>query len=333
MYDWDRQLGAWPAYQAFRQRFLQLTPHRAMSITCATDCGLSCPRRVIEHSPVKIIAACMKREEGSLTLTERDVLIYKVNGAALRRDICRALGIKHCESQVEGCRLTWRLGDYIPAAGKVFPVYLTHPDDAEEFCEVTRHLCLLAPGPFAVITPLRRDHSPIAEGLLARQQAVFLTLSEELVFSGEALLEAVRNPEDMFRALTGEAAETGSGGITGFNTPPGVSWEQIRIQFYDGHTVSIRIDDAAARRYSFSEMGMENSNTRLPNKQWQFLEDLALSGGKLDGKMLMPIASVRNRNRNCLEDYVRSSTWKMNPSSGWLRAKFMSACSKSFPRA
>ncbi|MDP8217295.1 MAG: hypothetical protein P9M03_01055 [Candidatus Theseobacter exili] len=59
------------------------------------------------------------------------------------------------------------------------------------------------------------------------------------------------------------------------------SWEDIAINFLDGHYVKISAADYKDR-FNFVEMGFENKNTRLPNKQWLLLELLANSNGCID---------------------------------------------------
>lgn len=254
-YEWRFNLEKWAGFQNFQQKYLKLTSDRAMAIECPTDCGLGCPRKVVEHAVNDIDAVCPDQEEGPLQIEQRDILIYKINQSIFHGDLCSALGIEHRGNKADNCRRTWRLGDFIPTAGMVFPVYYTHPQEEDGLAEVVRSLCLLNSNPFVVITPTRRYLSPVAEGLLAQRKAILLALNEEIIFTGQSGLKANRSRDSIFRSIMDEMPKPDSGGMVHFNTPAGINWGEITIQFVDGHTVSIQADHVHGR-YNYTQMGM-----------------------------------------------------------------------------
>ena len=73
--------------------------------------------------------------------------------------------------------------------------------------------------------------------------------------------------------------------------PPNTKWEDITIEFLDGHNANIKAKDLNANVY-YKEMGFEDKKKRLPNKQWELLELLSLHKGELtwnnpDAKVLI----------------------------------------------
>lgn len=183
LFDWNIRLGAWPKYASFRKRFFQLTRDRALAVDCPTDCGLGCPRKIVEHSPDEIVAICPEREAGPIRVSMQDLRIHRIDHARFNEEICTAFGIEHRASKADGCRHTWRLGDFIPVAGMVFPVFFTLPDDQDGLSEVVRTLCIAHENPFVLIAPTRRRLNPVTEGLLSRRKALLLSLREEITIS------------------------------------------------------------------------------------------------------------------------------------------------------
>ncbi|MFH2075765.1 MAG: hypothetical protein ABIJ57_10540, partial [Pseudomonadota bacterium] len=192
LFDWNLRLGAWPRYEAFKSRFFRLTRDHASAVDCPTDCGLGCPRKIVEHSPDEIVAICPEREAGPIRVSMQDLRIHRIDHARFNEEICTAFGIEHRASKADGCRHTWRLGDFTPAAGMVFPVFFTRPDDGDGLSEVARTLCMAHENPFVMISPTRRRLNPVAEGLLARRKALFLSLKEEIAISEDGGLNRIQ---------------------------------------------------------------------------------------------------------------------------------------------
>jgi len=279
--EWQQHLDGWPGFSVFQKRHLQLTKSQATAVECRTDCGLGCPRNVVTHAPNDIVAVCPEQEEKPYPLMRQDTLIYSVKRTSLHKDICSALGITQRESKVDGCRRTWRLGDFVPTAGLVFPVFLTQQEDQDELLEIVKNLCLLHADPFVLLTPTRRRLSPPVEQMLAQRKAVFLALENEMPFDEQGDLQVRRAPDELFASLHEEVPEPGSGGMVHFPTPDGTSWTDIKIQFRDGHTVTIWAGDESGK-FNFSQMGMANKKNGDRTEQWKLLEAFAASRGEID---------------------------------------------------
>jgi hypothetical protein len=65
-----------------------------------------------------------------------------------------------------------------------------------------------------------------------------------------------------------------------FPTPKGATWSDVKMNFVDGETLSIRVGEQTGRSI-YSEMGMIDGRNKRPTKQWEFLRALATHKGYL----------------------------------------------------
>ena len=200
LFDWDHALSGWDRYPLFRDHFLQLTKNHATAVDCPTDCGLGCPRKVVVHSDSEIVAVCQEKEAGAVPLVRQQTFIYRLKQSAVNKAICRALDIQHREEPIPILSHTWRLGDFLPSTGTVFPVYLTLPEKKDDMTETVRELCLENQNPFVLLAPTRKLLSRNAERLMNQRAALFMALCEEVAFQEGGRLKRIRN-ESPFRIL------------------------------------------------------------------------------------------------------------------------------------
>lgn len=65
-----------------------------------------------------------------------------------------------------------------------------------------------------------------------------------------------------------------------FGTPPGATWEDLELRVRDGESLAVRVLDER-RRVTYADMGMADSRTSRPDKQWELLQVYAARGGVL----------------------------------------------------
>jgi hypothetical protein len=82
--------------------------------------------------------------------------------------------------------------------------------------------------------------------------------------------------------------------VTSFPTPAGATWEQVRVRFRDGHTVSINILGEEGV-FNYAQMGMASRKNAEPTVQWKLLKTLAEGRGTLT--WTSPHADRRNQKR------------------------------------
>lgn len=106
-------------------------------------------------------------------------------------------------------------------------------------------------------------------------------LNEEFSIQSNGSLKAARSATDIFVSFQAEVPEPGSGEMVHFDTPAGINWNNITIQFVDGHRVSIKAGDTR-RTFDYSKMGMASTKNSEPTKQWGLLRAFAESHGRID---------------------------------------------------
>lgn len=281
LYTWDFFLDTWAVYPEFKKRMLRLTHDKVSSLHCPTMCRAGCLRRIINLKTAGLVSVCPDMQESPIRLCAQDIQIYRVNQHLFNQDICAALGIECRQSKMTDYRHTWYLGEYIPYAGTVFPVFLCQPSDIDNLIDVTRDLCLYHSNPFVLAVLTRQFSSLAVDALLNQRNHLFLPLNEELVFSDNAILTAHRASKEIFSPLTDKLAFQNAGHISYFPTPIGIRWEDITIQFVDGHTVKITVGNIT-KRYTYTQMGMYNKNTGNFTDQWKLLLAFAEAKGSID---------------------------------------------------
>jgi hypothetical protein len=279
MFQWNRVLPDGPQTASFKKYFLQLTKDHVDSLPCDTDCTFTCPRRIVHHSENDIAAICDEGEP-EIQVSRSDLLVYQLKQSALNKEVAAALDIPFKESTVDGLRSTWRIGEYVPTEGFRFPVFVTMMKDARAMLDVCRQLCHTVDSSFALIIPSRRALSPVIEEMLEQKHCTLCVLTEDFT-PDKSALKPNREPEELFEALLKQVPEADSGGLLFFPTPAGITWEDIKIQFRDNHTVTVWAGNET-RRFTYGEMGMISKKDKNPTVQWTWLQGFAVSHGEIN---------------------------------------------------
>jgi hypothetical protein len=279
MFQWNRVLPDDPQSASFKKHFLQLTKDQVDSIPCETDCAFSCPRRIVRHSDNDIAAIC---DEGhpEFQVFRSELLVYRLKQSAFNKALSTALDIPFKESTVESLRSTWRIGEYVPTEGFRFSVFITMLKDERALLDACRQLCHSSKNSFALITPTRRALTPAIEALLAQKNCALSVLTDDFSIQ-KSTIKPVRAPEEIFASLLKQIPEADSGGLLFFPTPAGITWEEIKIQFRDNHTVTIWAGEET-HRYTYGEMGMISKKDKNPTVQWTWLQGFAVSHGEIN---------------------------------------------------
>jgi len=86
-------------------------------------------------------------------------------------------------------------------------------------------------------------------------------------------------------------------------------WEDITIQFVNGHEVIIKIKKKVWHT-TYEEMGFKDKRTKLPNRQWEFLKNLSKTNGEISWKN--PIATVKGKKQKQLLSDKLKKYFKIN---------------------
>ena len=292
-HDWQHYYNKWAGWEKFRDKYLCLTDEKSDSVECKTMCKEACWREVFENADEDGLEASCPDGELSYPLTTQDILIYTLYRHEFHKGICFAFNIEHRESEMEDCCMTWRLGDFIPLAGMVFPAYISFPYDREELVETVKHLCLLHDKPFILMCPTREKLYLQAEQLLYSRKALYISLGEEIFFNQDGEINAHRKSEEIFTPLLEYRK---SDKHENYFYRSGDFWE---IRFHGGNKIFISKANTGAQYIRFL---LERPHSGTPvteitqkisdNTEVGELEELKNDVGKLDGFSIGPLPSM-----------------------------------------
>lgn len=101
--------------------------------------------------------------------------------------------------------------------------------------------------------------------------------SIELIIS--SLMNKINSKTDFTESK--DTSKTNTNNIVPIKLPPNTKWEYITIQFLDYDEVIITASKHFKKRVNYQRMGFEDQKSKKPNKQWQFLYDLAQCRGSI----------------------------------------------------
>jgi len=283
------------------ESLLKSTGRKSRSYPCPSPGGPGCPREVVEYRDGSIVAVCGDQEErncGDVALSLADVLVHTLDRCKLAGLVAKALGIQAEFSPVEGITETWRVGNYAPYAGKLFPVFLLLTFGGKQRSEVVQRLCRISAGPFMLTVFTADTLSPEAQELLKEHGGRLLPLDELLVDGGNGRICIAPITGEIVAAFHAEVFPDVETTVSApmFPTPPGTAWSGLRIRFIDGERLTVfcgRLEET----YNFSQMGMVHPRSAEPTKQWKLLRDLAEGHGVLDVRTKKEIAVISTQKK------------------------------------
>ncbi|ADV63032.1 hypothetical protein Isop_2458 [Isosphaera pallida ATCC 43644] len=276
--------------------YLQPLPRLAASYPRLVGGEPTYPYEVVEHGPDDFVGVCPETED-RIVLARNDLVIYELDWPLFLADIAAALGFQYRAAGTDGLPAATRLvGDYRPAAGYSFPVYLTVPLESRSLTGAVCMLVSLSDGAFVLSTPTRCRLRPDAQQILERKRCCFLPLEEALAATGPRQWQATEAAVQALQGFTGlhVPSPEANDGTAFFPTPAGATWADLSIRFVDGHSVAVRVG-AAGGTYHYAQMGMADGRNASPTKQWELLQVLARNHGVLTWKS--PDASRKNKKR------------------------------------
>lgn len=198
-------------------KFLRPMPELATTYPCPEPGGDGCPRGVIVHGPDDIVAVCRQapRSCDAIALTRADIIAYELDLPKFAHRLREAFGFTDTNSPtpVDGLARTLHLGDFRPAPGSDFPVYVTVQYDPEILTEIVERLCARDARRYVLLTPTSNMIAPACRDRLSARRCVSLGLSEcvEIDPEGNFVVDGHAS-----RAFTGLQDEARTGAITGF---------------------------------------------------------------------------------------------------------------------
>lgn len=218
--------------------------------------------------------------------------MWELNRLQLATDIAAIMG---CQQRSNDCSGDV-LGKLSPAAGFQFGLCWIFPRSARQFQEDLRRVIVDQRSPFVLLVPTLRYINVAAQQLLEREHILLIPLMDAVQFTARGSL--VLAPEyqllmTQFLRHHGPAPAVTREEVC-FPTPPDANWEQVRMRFIDGETVSVVIEERSAM-LNYTQLGMVNLRNGRPTVQWELLRMFATSYGYLDWDS--PHADRKNQKR------------------------------------
>lgn len=261
------------------EKFLQPEQEPATTYPCPRPGGDGCPRRVVEHGPDDLVAVCGNRpaECEPIKVTRQDLVVYRFDVEALAAAIGAAFGFDGGRAPVDGIDGVAAIGRYAPRPGHRFPAFFALPGDG--FPAALELLVARAGGPCLVFVPSANGAAALVGNAHQARSVHVLACDECLAWDGRRLVCARPAEEILAPFRTLALPEQAQPPVT-FPTPAGVKWPEVRMQFIDGHTLRASVR-GESHVYTFSQMGMVDSRSGNPDKQWELLHTLADEAGSL----------------------------------------------------
>lgn len=266
--DWRRK---WGRHLPRFSRYLRPTNELASSIDCPTVPGGL--HTVVVHAPDDIVGVCEVCPTEKLT--QADILITRLDLKALCADLATALSLSPgFEAQAPG---HYFIGKLVPNPGSRHAVHLCLFNQPSALQEAVLRLTGSGKREFILLTATARMWSTSLRGIVEGSGSRLMCLEEVLGLDGR---DDELVASDAWRAFLDSLAPTSTRKkpAATFPTPHGARWNELRIRFLTGDTVSAAIRDAR-RRVSYAEMGMARKDNANRNVQWEMLEKLAEGHG------------------------------------------------------
>lgn len=194
-------------------QFLRPLPELAMTYPCPEPGGDGCPRGVVVHGPDDIVAVCRRDPPSCETLHLRraDLVVYELDLRKLADCIRQTLGFagSRLPAPVDGLPRTLHIGDYRPAPGSSFAVYLTVQYEEDTVTEIVERLCGRDPHRYVLLTPTSDLVTPACKDRLSMRGCLSLDLSQLIGADADGRLFADGQVSGALGLLT-EATEAGA---------------------------------------------------------------------------------------------------------------------------
>jgi hypothetical protein len=209
---------------------------------------------------------------GRVNVPLERLLQWRIDFQGLARAVAGGLSLSGCVEEVVPDRI-WSLGRTTIAGqsrGLFLGRGLVRPDAADIVGGARRVL----PSQNSVV--LVAGELPARElwggaALVAAPLKLLTTITDGVLVVDRGLLEDL---------VVGKRQHASQLQVAYFPTPAGATWEDVKIRFRDGHTVSIRVLGQEGV-LTYAQMGMASRKNAEPTVQWKLLKAFAEGRGTL----------------------------------------------------
>jgi hypothetical protein len=244
-----------------------------------------------------------EKTEEYVPVDRRDIVCYEFSFNKLAAKLASLIGFDVAFERLGGPLYRYRLGHYGNPNGSGFSLFLAKVSDPRRLDWCIDAFLAEFQRPFVLFLTSKRTLSSRNETMLDARGCLVVPLDQALLFcdDGEwSLSPWAREQLVAFRDRLMPRPQTAVGC---FPTPSNSRWSDVEIEFKDGETVSVKISDQR-EVLSFTQLGLCDSRSGKPSKQWELLRTFAENHGVMTWQS--PGACRQNRKRReLLNDSLR----------------------------
>lgn len=274
---WRERFSPHVDFGSFKELFLNSTAEIVHWIFCPERmrCTHVCPLEIVQDISA-YYAVCVEGKVSPLPISAEELEFLKFDYSTFHRKLSEILPIDPAVEQT-GNGQSWQLGTLRYGRGARRRVFITYVPPREVAMEIVR-LSVFDTIPMIVFTPyhivLRHEDNLILRTIEVIRLAINEIVSVDRHCRFTLFPALPRQIRTLFKTAE-KLSETGDG----ITMPVGISWADIRFHFLDAHTVSCRINKTIMT-LSFHDLGMVNQKNGKPDKNWLYLMQFAIHGGK-----------------------------------------------------
>lgn len=268
------------------ESFLIPTNRHSREYPCTNKLPCDCHHEIIKHPSGRIVAACRCDigECETIPIRSKDSIIYALDSKKFFDAIDEALNFTDNRTvSAAQSKNRWRVGTHRETSSTIY--FLAESTD-EGFLRELGELIIAEPTPFILLAPSDQFKTATIELILQKHRSVLVPLSLLLSLKSPGkftITQSIQPMLEQFKQGLSEAKQIVKVSqekiIKPIPLPSGTKWEDIIIEFVDGHNLNIKCKGKTFRR-DYKEIGFEDSKSRKPNKQWEFLIRLAQNQGE-----------------------------------------------------
>jgi len=266
--EWRRWLGAkLPEIRRWLRRRADL----ARSIPLGDGTRL----RVIAHADDDVVGVDDNRD-ATVAIAAEDRVVQELDLDYLSRDMATVLDLEGTPETIE--RGLIRLGVHHGVGGTMTPVFFGIAQSPDALVALASRCVAREVGQVVLITPTARLWTEPLRSLLKVKGSHLIAVGQ-LFDIRDAALCAVA-PLASLVTPPAIVSRDQHASVARFPTPPRSTWRDVRMKFFDGETVSIKVG-SVTQRCTYLEMGFADKRRKQPNLQWELLRTFALNHGEL----------------------------------------------------
>jgi len=200
--------------------------------------------RVVKHGDGDFVLVD-DRDGSNRPVASADLIVYEINHAALHAAISSALGIDGQPMPLADTHNAIQLGFLRPYAGYEFRTVMAYGHETENVRQTAEALIGRYGERLIVLLPTASYRSPDLDSLLTAKQCCLLTLEDMLELREDATFELTDSGEEaLARFIDAALPAIGTrdeSGMVAFRTPAKARWGDVKIEFKDGESVSVKV--------------------------------------------------------------------------------------------